>query len=121
MSCNKAFAVLHILIICSATHLKERFERKHTHAICVTKRFNGEVILLIKEYTLRKRVIGQNGMDKMVRTKCYGQKGIGLRTKWYRTKWYRQNGTGKILRIQSSINPALIDNIIFSSIPLPRL
>src|SRR6218665_558268 len=75
MSCNKAFAVLHILIICSATHLKERFERKHTHAIYVTKRFNGEVILLIKEYTLQKRVIGQNGMDKMVHTKWYGQNG----------------------------------------------
>jgi len=60
--------------------------------------------------------------DKMVRTQWYGQNGI--RTKmvldklaW--TKWYGQNGTDKILRIKSSINPALIYNMIFSSIPLP--
>jgi len=55
--------------------------------------------------------------DKMVRTKWYGQNGI--RTKWYRIKWYGQNGMAKILQIKSSINPALIDNMIFSSIQLP--
>src|SRR6218665_923632 len=32
------------------------------------------------------------------------------------TKWHGQNGTDKILRIKSSINPAPIDNMIFSSI-----
>ena len=53
-------------------------------------------------------VYGQNGMDKMV----YGQNGSGQ-------KGYGQNGTDKILRIKSSINPAPIDNMIFSSIPLP--
>ena len=52
--------------------------------------------------------IGQNGMDKIV----YGQNGI-------RTKWYGQNGTDKISGIKSSINPAPIDNMIFSSSPLP--
>src|SRR6218665_2614992 len=46
------------------------------------------------------------------------------RTKWYTdkmawTKWYGQNGTDKILRIKSSINPDLIYNMIFSSILLP--
>ena len=46
---------------------------------------------------------GQNDMDKMV----YGQSGIG------------QNGRDKILRIKSPINPALIYNMSFSSIPLP--
>ena len=39
--------------------------------------------------------------------------------KMARTKWYEQNGTDKILRIKSSINPAPVDNMIFSSIPLP--
>ena len=38
---------------------------------------------------------GQNGADKMVRTKWYGQNGI--RTKWYWTKWYGQNGTDKMV------------------------
>src|SRR6218665_1308741 len=46
-------------------------------------------------------------MDKMV----YGQNGIGQNASW--TKWYGQNGTNKILRINSSINPALIYNMIF--------
>jgi len=45
-------------------------------------------------------------MDKMVLDKMA----------W--TKWYGQNGTNKILRTKSSINPAPIDNVIFSSIPL---
>jgi len=55
------------------------------------------------------------------RTKWYGQNGI--RTKWHWTKWYGQNVTDKILWIKSSINPASIDNMIFSSIahPLWRL
>src|SRR6218665_1801733 len=34
------------------------------------------------------------------------------------TKWHGQNGTDELLRIKSSINPALIENMIFSSIPL---
>ena len=55
--------------------------------------------------------------DKMVWTKWYGKNGIW--TKWYWTKWYGQNGMAQILRIKSSINPALIDNMIFSSIPIP--
>src|SRR6218665_1079002 len=64
---------------------------------------------------------GQNGMDKMV----YGQNGIGQNgmdkmvwTKWYWTKWYGQNCRDKILRIKSPINPVLIYNMSFSSIPL---
>src|SRR6218665_3409110 len=40
-------------------------------------------------------------MDKMVLDKMV------------RTKWYGQNGTDKILQIKSSINPAPIDNMIF--------
>src|SRR6218665_877839 len=40
-------------------------------------------------------------MDKMVLDKME------------RTKWYGQNGTDKILQIKSSINPAPIDNMIF--------
>ena len=51
--------------------------------------------------------IGQNVMDKMVLDKML----------W--TKWYGQIGMDKILRIKSSINPAPIDNMIFSSIQLP--
>ena len=47
-----------------------------------------------------QNVIGQNGMDKMVRT-----------------KWYEYNGADKI--INQSINPVPTDNMIFSSIPLP--
>jgi len=35
-------------------------------------------------------------LDKMVRTKWYGQNGI--RTKCYSTKWYRQNGTDRMVR-----------------------
>jgi len=50
--------------------------------------------------------------DRMVRTKWYMNKMV-------RTKWYGQNGTDKVLRIKSSINPSPIDNMIFSSIPLP--
>ena len=54
--------------------------------------------------------------DKMVRTKWYGQNGIGQNgmDKKARTKWYGQNITDK-----SSINPVPIDNMIFSSIRLP--
>jgi len=44
--------------------------------------------------------IGQNGMDKIIRT-----------------KWYGQNGTDTI--INQSISPAHTDNMIVSSIPLP--
>src|SRR6218665_208124 len=43
---------------------------------------------------------GQNGMDKMVRT-----------------KWYEYNGADKI--INQSIKHVPTDNMIFSSIPLP--
>src|SRR6218665_2942446 len=77
---------------------------------------------------------GQNGTDKMVWTKWYTDKMVldkmawtkwygqnGIRIKWYWTKWHGQNGTDQILRIKSSINPALIYNMIFSSIPLPCL
>ena len=60
---------------------------------------------------------GQNVTDKMVRTKRYTDKMLLDKMAW--TKWYGQNGTDKILRIKSSINPAPIDNMIFSSIPLP--
>ncbi len=60
---------------------------------------------------------GQNGTDKMVWTKWYTDKMVLDKMVW--TKWYGQNGTDKILRIKSSINPAPIDNMIFSSIPLP--
>ena len=60
---------------------------------------------------------GQNCMDKMVWTKWYTDKMVLVKMAW--TKWYGQNSTDKILRIKSSINPALIDNMIFSSIPLP--
>src|SRR6218665_179860 len=42
--------------------------------------------------------IGQNGMDKIVRTKWYGQN--GTRTKWHWTKWYGQNGRDKMVRIK---------------------
>ena len=60
---------------------------------------------------------GQNGTDKMVWTKWYTDKMV--LDKMVRTKWYGQNGMAKMLRIKSSINPAPIDNIIFSSIQLP--
>jgi len=60
---------------------------------------------------------GQNGMDKMVWTKWYTDKMALDKMEW--TKWYGQNGTDKILRIRSSINPSLIYNMIFLSIPLP--
>src|SRR6218665_3045246 len=60
---------------------------------------------------------GQNGMDKMVWTKWYTGKMVLDKMAW--TKWYGQNDTDKILRIRSSINPSLIYNMIFSSIPLP--
>jgi len=56
-------------------------------------------------------------MDKMVWTKWYTDKMVLAKMAW--TKWYGENGTDKILRIKSSINPALIYNMIFSSIPLP--
>ena len=66
----------------------------------------------------RTKWYGQNGTDKMVRTK------IMAWTKWYTdkmvldkmawTKWYGQNGTDRISRIKSSINPTAIDNMIIS-------
>ena len=56
-------------------------------------------------------------VDKMVRTKWYTDKMALDKMVW--TKWHEQNGTEKILRIKPSINPAPIDNMIFSSIPLP--
>ena len=55
--------------------------------------------------------------DKMVWTKWYTDKMVLDKMVW--TKWDGQNCTDKILRIKSSINPAPIDNMIFSSIPLP--
>ena len=60
---------------------------------------------------------GQNGKDTMVWTKWYTAKMVLDKIVW--TKWYGQNGTDKILLMKSSINPAPIDNVIFSSIPLP--
>jgi len=54
-------------------------------------------VLLIGIPVLGQNGSGQNGTDKMV---------------W--TKWHGQNGTDKILRIKSSLNPAPIDNMIFS-------
>ena len=50
--------------------------------------------------------IGQNGTDKMVRTKCYGQYGTHkmVRTKWYEQKWYGQNGTDKMVTIFIDFN-----------------
>ena len=69
-----------------------------------------------------QNVSGQNGTNKMERLRVYGQIGIGQfgMDKMARTTWYGNNGrpTDKLLRIKSSINPAPIDNIIFSSIPL---
>src|SRR6218665_3750802 len=88
----------------------------------------------------------KNGMDKMAWTKWYGQNGTDKMawrkwytdktvldkmawtkwywkkwnwTKWYWTKWYGQNCRDKMLRIKSPINPVLIYNMSFSSIPLP--
>ena len=43
----------------------------------------------------RQNVIGQDGMDKMVLTKWYGQHAI--QTKCYWTRWYGKNGTDRIL------------------------
>ena len=75
-----------------------------------------------------KMVYGQNGMgqdgtDKIVRIKLYvkmvyDENGIGQMAfdKMVRTKWYGQNGTDKI--ISQSIDPALTNNLIFSSITL---
>src|SRR6218665_2521243 len=90
---------------------------------------------------------GQNGMDKMVWTKWYTDKMVLDKiasTKWhgqngrrrdhphccgsetrvddvilFHCSLFGQNGTDQLLRIKSSINPALIYNMIFSSIPLP--
>src|SRR6218665_2876148 len=56
---------------------------------------------------------GQNGTDKMVWTKWYRDKMVLDKMAW--TKWHGQNGTDQILRIWSSINPALIYNMIVSS------
>jgi len=50
--------------------------------------------------------------DKMIRTKWYGQNGIGQ-------NGIGQNGTDKMLRINHQSIPLSIDNMIFSSIPLP--
>ena len=61
--------------------------------------------------------IGQNATDKMVWTKRFTDKMV--LDKMVQIKWYGQNGTDRILWIKSSINPALIYNMIFSSIPLP--
>src|SRR6218665_786357 len=62
-------------------------------------------------------VLGQNGTDKMVWTKWYTDKMVLDKMAW--TKWHGHNGTDQILRIKSSFNPALIYNMIVSSIPLP--
>jgi len=62
-------------------------------------------------------VLGQNGTEKMVWTKWYTDKMVSGKMVW--TKWYGQNGTDEILRVKSSINLVPIENIIFSSIPLP--
>ena len=47
---------------------------------------------------------GQNGTNKMVRTKWYEQNGTD---KMGRTKWDGQNGTDKMVPIESSINQAI--------------
>ena len=80
-------------------------------------RLNGEEFAKVRGLVLGQNGSGQNGTDKMVWTKWYTGKMVLDKLAW--TKWYGQNGTDKILRIKSSINPALIYNMIFSSIPLP--
>ena len=49
---------------------------------------------------------GQNGTDKMVWPKWYMDKMALDKMAW--TKWHGQNGTDKLVRIKSLINPALI-------------
>ena len=64
--------------------------------------------------------LGQNGTDKMVRTKWYTDKMV--LDKMVETKWYGQNGMDKTLTIKSSINtliPLPLTIMIFSSVLLP--
>src|SRR6218665_2077019 len=64
-------------------------------------------------------VTGQNGTVKMVWTKWYTDKMVRDKMVW--TKWYGQNGTDKMLRIKSLINPTPIDNMIFFINPASTL
>ena len=68
---------------------------KHNNSINNSTSNQNVTVFVIVGLVLHQRVIGQNGMNKMVWTEWYGQNGTD---RMVRTEWYGQNGTDRMVR-----------------------